>query len=275
MLRALLNKLGAPNAVAIPEASWDANLAALPFVARLDAGERARLRELASRFLAEKEMSGADGLELTAAIQVNIAMQACLPVLNLGLEWYRGWVGVIVYPSEFVVPRRIVDHDSVVHEFDDALAGEAWDGGPVLLSWDDARAASAEGYGTSVAIHEFTHKLDMLNGEPNGQPPFDARLHAGLRPREWRAVLDEAFARLNAELDLIEAEIPADLDPASADADRYFAALPLDPYAAQDEAEFFAVSSEAFFVAPARLRDAFPAWYDVLAQFFRQDPLAR
>ncbi|MFN9209464.1 MAG: zinc-dependent peptidase, partial [Betaproteobacteria bacterium] len=222
-----------------------------------------------------KEMSGAVGLELTASFQVNVAMQACLPILNLGLEWYQGWVGVIVYPSEFVVQRRIVDHDSVVHEFEDALAGEAWDGGPVLLSWDDAQAPSGDGYGTSVVIHEFTHKLDMLNGEPNGQPPFDARLHAGLSRRAWQAALEEAFERFNAELDLIEAEIPADLDPESADADRYFAALPLDPYAAQEEAEFFAVSSEAFFVAPARLRDAFPEWYALLARFFRQDPLAR
>ncbi|MFN9211924.1 MAG: zinc-dependent peptidase, partial [Betaproteobacteria bacterium] len=112
MLKALLNKLGAPGAVAIPDESWDANLTALPFIARLDGDERARLRALVGRFLAEKEMSGADGLELTAAIQVNVAMQACLPVLNLGLAWYEGWVGVIVYPSEFVVPRRIVDHDS-------------------------------------------------------------------------------------------------------------------------------------------------------------------
>lgn len=268
MLKALLNKLGAPGSVAIPDDLWETNFAALPYLHRLTGDERTRLRALVGRFLAEKEMSGADGLELTASIQVNVALQACLPVLNLGLEWYRGWVGVIVYPSEFVVPRRIVDHDTVVHEFEEPLAGEAWDGGPVLLSWDDAQAPSADGYGTSVVIHEFTHKLDMLNGEPNGQPPFDTRLHAGLSRRVWRAALEEAFERFNAELDLIESEIPADLDPESEAADRFFAALPLDPYAAQDEAEFFAVSSEAFFVAPARLRDSFPAWYAQLAGFF-------
>jgi Mlc titration factor MtfA (ptsG expression regulator) len=274
MLKALLHKLGAPEAVAIPDALWDDTLGALPFIARLDRAERARLRELAAHLLAEKEMSGADGLELSAAMQVNIAAQACLPVLNLGLDWYRGWVGIVVYPAEFIVPRRIVDPDSVVHEFEEPLAGEAWDGGPVLLAWDAAQAPSDEHYGTSVVIHEFTHKLDMLNGDPNGMPPFDGRLHPGLSVRAWRTALEEAYERFNAELDLIEAELPADLDPESAEADRYFAALPLDPYAAQDEAEFFAVSSEAFFVAPARLRDAFPVWYGMLAQFFRQDRLA-
>jgi Mlc titration factor MtfA (ptsG expression regulator) len=274
MLKALLHKFGAPQDVEIPDPLWDETLATLPFIARLNATARVQLRELVARFLARKEMSGADGLELTAAMQLSVAAQACLPVLNLGLDWYRGWVGIVVYPAEFIVPRRIVDDDNVVHEFEEPLAGEAWDDGPVLLAWDAAQAPAGDGYGTSVVIHEFTHKLDMLNGEPNGLPPFDGRLHPHLTARVWRAALEEAFVRFNAELDLIEAELPDDLDPESTAADEYFAALPLDPYAAQDEAEFFAVSSEAFFVAPARLRDAFPVWYGLLVQFFRQDPLA-
>jgi hypothetical protein len=87
-------------------------------------------------------------------------------------------------------------------------------------------------------------------------------------------VLDDAFERLNAELDLIEAEIPPDVDPESPQGDAWYARLPLDAYAATDPGEFFAVSSEAFFVSPQRLRDAFPEWYALLAKFFLQDPLA-
>jgi len=78
-----------------------AALAALPCAADLTTGEAGRLRDLAGRLLAEKEMSTAGDLELTADMQVNIAVQACLPILNLGLEWYRGWSSIVVYPGEF------------------------------------------------------------------------------------------------------------------------------------------------------------------------------
>jgi hypothetical protein len=204
-------------------------------------------------------------------MQVRIAAQACLPVLNLGLGGYRGWTSIVVYPDEFLEPRHITDDAGVVHEYVEPIAGEAWDGGPLLLSWADAQQTT-EGY--NVVIHEFTHKLDMANGEADGLPPFDRRLHAGLDAEHWRRVLDDAFERMNAELDLIESEMPHDVDPESPAADEYYTRLPLDAYAATDPGEFFAVSSEAFFVAPKRLHDAFPEWYGLLARFFLQDPLA-
>ena len=99
-------------------------------------------REMALAFIATKEWHGAQGLVLTPELQLSIALQACLPVLNLGLESYDGWVGIIVYPGDFVIPRRLVSDDGVVHEFDDEVAGEAWEGGPVLLSWFDCGEAA-------------------------------------------------------------------------------------------------------------------------------------
>ena len=63
-------------------------------------------------------------------MQVNIAVQACLPILNLGLEWYRGWSSIVVYPGEFLVPRSIADEDGVVHEYVEPITGEAWEGAP-------------------------------------------------------------------------------------------------------------------------------------------------
>lgn len=274
MLKRLFAQLGSSARIAIPDELWIASLAALPFAGRLGGDERSRLRALAEKLLGDKEMTGAGGLELTAAMQVGIAVQACLPVLNLGLDWYRGWTSIIVYPSEFLVPREITDASGVVHEFAEPLAGEAWDGGPLILSWDDARRSDNDSYAYSVVIHEFTHKIDLLDGAADGVPPFDRRLHPDLRPGRWRAVLVEAFERFNAELDLIVSELPPSVDPDSDAADPWFAGLPLDPYAGQDEGEFFAVSSEAFFVAPVRLREAFPDWYAQLALFFRQDPAA-
>lgn len=274
MLKALLSKFGAGAAVAIPGALWDESLAALPFLTRLSHDDILRLRALCEKFLAEKEMATAGGLELTAAMQVNIAAQACLPILNLGIEWYRGWTGIVIYPSEFLVPREITDDAGVVHQFIEPIAGEAWDGGPLLLSWEDSTIGRDQSGAYNVVIHEFTHKIDMLNGDADGLPPFDPGLHKTLDAQRWREHLHDAFGRFNAELDLLESELPPGLDPDDPRADPHFAHLPLDAYAAQNEGEFFAVSSETFFIEPARLRAAFPAWYAQLALFFRQDALA-
>jgi Mlc titration factor MtfA (ptsG expression regulator) len=165
----------------VPEALWQAVVAALPFLAALSDEEQVRLRSLAEDFLAEKEFTAAGGLELSDAICVSIAAQGCLPILNLGLDYYRGWVGVIVYADEFIIPRSVEDEFGVVHEYQELASGEAWDGGPLLISWRDAQMA---GTGYNVVIHEFAHKLDMLNGDANGIPPlprgnFAHRLAAG------------------------------------------------------------------------------------------------
>jgi MtfA peptidase len=275
MLKTLWSRFAGASRVALPDGLWDEAVASLPFVARLSSEERDRLRNLASQLLTTKEMASAAGLELTAEIQLRIAIQACLPVLNLGLDWYRGWNSIVVYPGEFLVPRSVTDDDGIVHEFTEPIAGEAWDGGPVLLSWEDTLAAgSGDGAAYSVVIHEFTHKIDLLNGDADGVPPFSPALHAGLDARLWKAALADAFQRFVVELEFIEAELPPDVDPDSTAADPYYAHLPLDAYAAQDAGEFFAVSSETFFVEPARLQRAFPDWYAQLAAFFRQDPLA-
>ena len=222
---------------------WLAAEARLPFLARLESGERQQLRELALRFIAVKEWHGAQGLALDAAMQLSIALQACLPVLHLGLDWYDDWVGIVVYPGDFVIPRNVTDADGVVHEYDDAVLGEAWEGGPVLLSWFDDAAASA---GINVVIHEFAHKLDMRSGSADGMPP----LHAGMSARAWRAALAPAYADFCARVDGGE-------DTA------------LDPYAAESPAEFFAVMSEAFLETPELLYREYPQVYSQLALFYR------
>jgi len=242
-----------PETAPIPDALWSETLAALPFLDRLDDEERTRLRALSEAFLAEKEFSSAGGLELSDAICVSIAAQACLPILNLGLENYRDWVGIVVYPDEFVIPRVIEDDFGIVHEFDDVASGEAWDGGPVLISWRDAQMA---GDGYNVVIHEFAHKLDMLNGEANGVPP----LPAGLTRQAWEETLLAAYDDFCARVDAAE-ERSEDIE--------------LDPYATENPGEFFAVMSETFFEAPDVLRETYPVLYAQLSLSYRQDPASR
>lgn len=238
---------------AVPDVLWQRTVSALPFLDVLTGEEKSRLRGLVEDFLAEKEFAAAGGLELSDTICVSIAAQGCLPILNLGLDYYRGWVGVIVYPDEFIIPRCVEDEFGVVHEYREVASGEAWEGGPLLISWSDAQMAG-EGY--NVVIHEFAHKLDMLTGEPNGIPPLPAELSRA----EWQNVLLAAFDDFRALADAAEAT----------GENTFF-----DPYAAENPGEFFAVMSEAFFEMPADLRAGYPALYASLAIFYRQDPVAR
>jgi Mlc titration factor MtfA (ptsG expression regulator) len=241
----------------IDDVLWHRVITSLPFLAGMQESELARLRELSLLFLHEKEMHGAGGLGLTDEIRLAIAVQAVLPVLNLGLDLYSGWVGIVVYPSEFRVRREEADEDGVVHEYDDDLSGEAWPGGPVLLSWEDVTlgAATPEGGGEAgynVVIHEFAHKIDMLKGEADGYP----MPHVGMNAIAWRSTLESAYARFVGMVDREQQTL-------------------LDPYAAEHPAEFFAVASEAFFTDPHALLEEFPRLYEQLKLFYRQDPAQR
>ncbi len=264
----------------IADEDWSCLLERHRFLHRLDDDRRNRLRNSCGKFLASKVVNAAGGLELSDEMVASIAVQACLPVLELGIDSYPTFDEVIVYPSDFVVDREIVDENGVVHAWSEAIAGESWEGGPIVLAWDAASSERAghahrpSPFAFNVVIHEFAHKLDMANGAVDGMPAFSKSLHAGLRDAHWRDVLAASLDDFAARVDAAEAAIPRHLDPESARADRYYATLPLDAYAATDEAEFFSVSSEAFFVTPERLADAYPEWYGLLAAYYRQDPLS-
>lgn len=236
--------------LAITDFQWQCAEDSLPFLSRLTPADRLRLREVARHFISDKQWTGARGLALTLEIQLCIALQACLPILNLDPDWYRGWVGIVVYPGDFIIPRQVMDEDGIVHEFDDEVLGEAWDGGPVLLSWfePDEQPTSETGE-INIVIHEFAHKLDMAHGNADGLP----RLHPGMSRTIWARTMQAAFEDLNRRLD-------NGVDTAT------------DPYAAETPAEFFAVTSEAFFTAPETLLAEYPAVYQQLAEFYRQDP---
>ena len=250
----------------IDDRCWAHAIAGLPVVAAMAEPAQTRLRALSEQFLREKTISGARGFEVTALVRAAIAVQACLPVLALGLAGYRDFVEIVVYPAQFKVPRRNTDEAGVVHESEDWLAGEAMEGGPVVLSWEDV-APDREDMRANVVVHEFVHKLDMLDGEADGVPPLPMTLRA-----RWETTLNEAYDDFCDQLDALERDIPPDMDPESEDADDWYLSLPLDPYAATDPAEFFAVSGEQFFIDPVALQQAFPDWYRQLCDFFRQVP---
>ncbi|MBK8323706.1 MAG: zinc-dependent peptidase [Betaproteobacteria bacterium] len=255
------------DAPLLDEGLWEAATLPYLFMRGMPPADSERLRKLASAFLARKQFSATHGLEITPFMHVQVAAQAVVLVLELGIDWYDGWSDIIVYPGQFAPEREFVDENGIVHLVNDPLAGEAWLGGPVILSYEDVALAGDEQArvaGYNVVIHEFAHKLDMLNGAPNGYPP----LHKGMRLAAWKEAFAGAYEDFRLRVDEADAMEPSDGGAA-------LEALPIDPYAAESPAEFFAVVSEAFFETPEWLEPAYPAVYGQLGEFYRQDPLAR
>jgi len=245
---------------------WQQATAGYAFMHSLTVEENRRLRLVASDFLAQKSIVGMAEMPVTAKMRVEIAAQASILVLELGIDYFSGWSDIIVYPGQFRPEREVVDEIGLVHTTRDTLAGEAWLGGPVILSYEDvARVGSAEAVaGYNVVIHEFAHKLDMLNGNANGFPP----LHKAMSNKHWQRVFRAAYLDFCAKTDKADAAEAHDGGAA-------LSALPMDPYASESPAEFFAVSSEAFFELPQEIKLAYPEVYAQLALLYRQDPAAR
>lgn len=228
----LQNLMARPRA--IPDALWQVTVAQYPFLAGRHAAGQARLRTLSAQFLAQKQFSGAHGLVVTDEMAVAIAAQACLPVLRLGLGLYDEFKGIVVHPGAMLARRNTVDAAGVHHFYTEELAGEAMQGGPVTLSWQDAAASSAHtASGYNVVIHEFVHTLDMhssAGGVPNGCPPLLSRAAQA----QWQTTMQSAFDAFKEQVVM---------------AQRFGAPAPwLDAYGATSPAEFFAVSAEAYFV---------------------------
>jgi Mlc titration factor MtfA (ptsG expression regulator) len=250
----------------ISAADWEAAFDALPLLDGLDAETRARLQQMAARFLQQKQLEPVQGTELDEPMRLELALQATLPVLELGLDWYRGWHTLILYPDQFVPAREVMDEDGLVWIDDEPKSGEAWEQGPVILSLTDA-AAGCERDGYNVVIHELAHKLDLLDGAANGHPP----LHRGMSDAHWAEIFGAAYADLCRRCEAIDAEEPladtAHRNPGLDDG--------IDPYGSESPAEFFAVCSETFFELPHRLQAIYPDVYAQLQAFYRQDPARR
>jgi Mlc titration factor MtfA (ptsG expression regulator) len=225
----------------IPDPLWRATLARYPFLTERRDEEVQRLRTLAAEFLVHKEFHGAGGLAITDEIALAIAAQAVLPVLHLGLSWYDDFVGIVVHADEVVARRSTVDDTGVVHDWNEVLAGEAMERGPVMLNWHDvAHAGATADTGFNVVIHEFVHKIDLRDGAPDGCPPLPSREAR----RQWLAVLEAQYAQFREQV--IKAERFGEPPPW------------LDDYGATAIDEFFAVACEAYFVNRERFTREFP-----------------
>ncbi|MCU1395904.1 MAG: hypothetical protein JWM34_4332 [Ilumatobacteraceae bacterium] len=231
--------------------AWRAELVARwPLWQRLSDDERSRLEDLVKVFVHEKRWEAANGFEVTEAMRVLIAAQACLLVLELDGDPYRGVGTILVHPTTLVLEGpRSTGTGGLVSSDPYPILGQAQFGGPTVLAWDTvAYEARHPSRGQNVVYHEFAHKLDMLDGVIDGTPPIpdaDAR-------RRWVEVCTREFTAIQRGTGGF-----------------------LRDYGGENPGEFFAVASEAFFSAPVAMREHKRDLYDVLAGFYRQDPAAR
>lgn len=264
---------------ALPDALWQSTVREQPYLQTLNADEKVRLRTLCAHFLLEKDFHGAHGLMVSEAMALTIAAQACLPLLHLpgpgqdrlasdplrSLDWYSDFVGIVVQPGTAIAQREVTDAIGVVHRYQESLAGEAMQGGPVMLSWAEvARAPQAAQAGSNVVIHEFVHKMDMrgtrLGQAADGAPNWDRACLGSLKGESarvhWQTTMSAAYSAFREALNMAE---------------RFGGEMPwLDAYGATHPAEFFAVSCEAYFVNRLRFGLEFPALLTLYDGFFHR-----
>ncbi|MBF5005714.1 M90 family metallopeptidase [Diaphorobacter caeni] len=250
----------------IPAELWLQTVRQYPFLAALPIEDQSKLRALSALFLQQKEFTGAHGMEVTDAMALAIAAQACLPLLHWGdaakaLDWYDDFIGIVVHPAEAVAPRQSTDAAGVTHHYKQVLLGEAMERGPVMLAWPAVESAGHDPEdASSVVIHEFIHKIDMKDGAVNGRPPlqlgFAGTSTAAEARRLWADSWNSAYEGFREKVII---------------AQRFGGERPwLNSYGATAPEEFFAVACEAYFVHRSRFAQEFPTLTPLLDAFFKR-----
>lgn len=223
----------------------------MPYFRQMPADLQLQLKQHIQVFLAEKEFVGCNGIIITDEIKVTVAAQACLLLLNRKTNFYPKLHTILVYPRAFIKAQRSLNADGVEYQQKIALAGESWDFGKVVLSWQDTLdGAELPNDGRNVVIHEFAHQLDQENGKANGAPilPQGQTYHC------WSTVFSAQFALLQQQAHTGEQSI-------------------FDYYGATNPAEFFAVSTEVFFEKAKELAQQHPKLYQQLSHYYHVDPI--
>jgi len=219
----------------------------------LDSDEQQRIRELVHVFVVEKNWEGCGGLQMTDEIKVTIAGEACQLLLGLDGDEFDHVLSILVYPTGYRVPQSHPNEYGLIDERGEGRLGESWHRGPVILSWADAQRGSAGRHdGENLVLHEFAHQLDMLSRDVDGVP----LLENTDQYRRWHEVMTAEYEAL-------------------VDASRHRRATLLDIYGATNPAEFFAVATECFFERPGEMERQHSAMYQLLKDYYRQDPAER
>ena len=225
----------------------------MPQYADLSSDEQKQLRDDIRVFIAEKNWEGCGGQAINDEVQVTIAAYACLLILHIEHNYYPNVESILVYPSGYQAKNRVADATGVVDEAPAHLLGTAWKQGPIALSWIDAATGAADPKdGHNVILHEFAHKLDLLDGAADGVP----RLESDREYDRWADVMHAEYEELVQQSEHGKASL-------------------LDSYGATNAAEFFAVATECFFEKPVPMATTHTRLYEVMKAFYHQDPCVR
>ncbi|WP_208353739.1 zinc-dependent peptidase [Pseudaestuariivita rosea] len=221
----------------------------IPLIRRLPPDLNAKLEGRINLFLDQVTFVGCDGLDVTDDMQLSIAAQACLLVMNTD-QWYKHLRTILIYPGAFQSLQT--SHDGyVVREHKQIRLGESWAYGPVILSWADTyQGGINDEDGRNLVLHEFAHQLDQLSGHTNGAPV----LNRGQSFADWERTILEAYDRHVQATETGRTTV-------------------IDPYGATGHEEFFAVAIELFFEKPAALQQDEPQVYQQLSDLLQLDPL--
>jgi hypothetical protein len=223
----------------------------VPLYRAMPASVRDRVEPVARRLLARTAFIGCNGLAVTEAMRREVAVQAAVLVAFRDVHAFDPLYSVLLYPSGFVVEERDEDEFGLVTEGRQELSGQAIDTSRIVLSWEDVEEGLAGHDGYNVVIHEFAHYLDHLadGALTEGASPSGGAL-AG-----WHEILEREHRALCAAVDRGDETL-------------------IDPYGAEDLAEFFATASEVFFLRAREFSTAHRALHAELVRFYGVDPAA-
>jgi Mlc titration factor MtfA (ptsG expression regulator) len=252
--------------------AWEAMLrASVRQWAWLADEERETVRGFVANWLARKRFEGCRGMVVTDEVAVSIAGQAGIAAIGLDGECFDRIRSVLIYPGDYAAPKSVPLAGGSELVFQEHRLGEVWSGGSIVFSWprvvDGGRMRDGP---RSVVVHEVAHAFDLLDGSIDGIPP----LAVGVDPRRWREVFGGSYASFLARFSRSRGGRREATEP-SEDTPSLRRATPLDDYAAESPAEYFAVASEAFFQEPTRLARSDLPLYELLREAWRQDPIRR
>ena len=209
--------------------------------------QRQSLQNRIKIFVAEKIWEGCEGLVVTEEMKVTVAANACLMLLGVDDFYFDNVHTILMYPHVFTRNQSSGQSAGGVEH----RSGEAWQGGPIVLSWQDVlRGGRNEDDGRNVTVHEFAHALDGLDGEMGGNIDFDSDEDAAA----WKRVVDREYAEL-------------------VEASEQNRRTLLDHYGATNQAEFFAVATETFFECPAELEREHSQLFSLLQKYYQINPI--
>lgn len=234
----------------LDDPAWSLACSRVPMLRRLPGDVAGRVRAAARVLMEEKHFEGCGGLALEPEMPLMVCCQAALLQVHPHADYFPGLDTVLIYPEAFTVQHQVEDEFGIVSEDPDELAGESWQRGSVILSWQDVTEELGEPEGGyNVVLHEFAHQLDEQTGEADGAPLIGSK---DLLAR-WSDAFAQAFSRHERSL-------------------RRRREILFDDNAAESPAEFFATAVELFFSLPRDLRQEFGDLYAVMSEHFAVDP---